>query len=87
MIALESTVGGSKDAAAKQKLLPTKMFPSFAKILFWVNRFWTNQTKGINRLCQIEVKAYVVYFDQLLSAAYSKRWSKYAFSMFFEQKI
>ena len=28
----------------------------------------------------------VVYFDQLLSAAHSKYWSKYVFSMFFMQK-
>lgn len=35
MITLGSAVGGSKDAAAEQKLLLTKMFPSFAKINFF----------------------------------------------------
>ena len=28
----------------------------------------------------------ILYFDQRLDAVYSKRWSKYAFSLFFVQK-
>ena len=36
--------------------------------------------------CFVQALPPVVYFDQLLGAAHSKRWSKYAFSTFFSLK-